>query len=231
MNICITGPSFGYGGANIVAATVGKELAKKNEVYYYSYEYKDNYSDLPKENLYFCSNNKNKVSSKLGKGVEIILKKEFTTSKYRSHEIEVLFSIIKQKNINVVILNSFIAVTIFAEKLKEKFPNIILIAWMHEAVDHSFGSLAKNYLTSFKKSLKAVNQIVCLTKKDLEVFKNYNDNSTVIYNPSQFTSTQKSELKDHVISYTTRLDIKVKGLDYLMDVAKNLPDDWIIRVV
>ncbi|MGF2941897.1 glycosyltransferase [Enterococcus xiangfangensis] len=230
MKICVVGPSFGYGGANIVAATVGKELAKKNKVYYYSYENKDNYSDLPEEDLFFSYKSENKFTSKLGKGIEMILKREFTPSRYKQNEIEDLCNIIEQKNVDIVILNSFIAVTIFAEKLKEKFPDRILIAWMHEAVEHSFGILAKNYLTSFKRSLKIVDQIICLTKKDLKVFRKYNGNSMVIYNPLQFTSPQKSNLNKRVISFTTRLDIQIKGLDYLMEIAKKLPADWTIRI-
>ncbi|MDT2638333.1 glycosyltransferase [Enterococcus dongliensis] len=230
MRICIVGPSFGYGGANIIAATIGKELAKKNEIYYYSYKFKDNYSDLPESNLFFSSKKENKLLGKLGKGLEMVVKREFTPSKYKKNEINDLFNIINQKKIDIVILNSFIAVTIFAEKIKKNFPNVILIAWMHEAVEHSFGSLTKNYPTAFRKALEVVNQIVCLTKKDLEVFKKYNNNSIIIYNPLQFISPQKSNLEDPVISFTTRLDINIKGLDYLMKIAKNIPDDWTIRV-
>ncbi|REC32091.1 glycosyl transferase [Enterococcus pseudoavium] len=230
MKICIAGPSFGYGGANIIAATVGKRMSEKNDVYYYAYQFYDNYSDIPKEKLFFSSKRKNKMLRKIGKGIEMMIKKEFTPSRYMMKEINELFDIIEQNKIDIVILNSFIAVTIFAEKIKEKYPNIVIIAWMHESVEHSFGSLTKNYPSAFKNALRVVNQIVCLTKKDLEKFKKYNGNSRIIYNPLQFQSSKKSNLKAPVISFTTRLDIKIKGLDYLMEIAQRLPEGWKIRV-
>ncbi len=53
MNICRASPSFGYGGANIIAATLGKELDKTHNLVYYSYKYRQNYSNLPKKKHFF----------------------------------------------------------------------------------------------------------------------------------------------------------------------------------
>lgn len=53
MNICIVSPSLGYGGSNIIAATLGKELNKNHNLVYYSYKYTDNYSNLPEEKYIF----------------------------------------------------------------------------------------------------------------------------------------------------------------------------------
>lgn len=230
MKICIVGPSFGYGGANIVAATVGKELAKENEIYYYSYKYEENFSDLPKENLFFCSKRESKILNKIGKGLELAIKKEFTPSKYMKNEIKDLFNIIELKKIDTVILNSFIAVTIFAEILKKNFPNIKIIGWMHEDPDYAFKELAKNYNTSLSNSLKILDSIVCLSKKAYDVYVKINKDTQVVYNPMVLKVDKISTLTDNVISFTARLDVKVKGLDYLTEIAKEIPENWKVRI-
>ena len=230
MKICIVGPSFGYGGANIVAATVGKELDRENEIYYYSYKFKENFSDLPEEKLFFSSKKESKILNKIGKGLEVALKKEFTPSKYMKTEIIDLFEILEQKKIDVVILNSFIAVTIFAESVKKKFPNIKIVGWMHEDPDYSFNELAKNYNTSFSNALKISDSIVCLSKKAYDVYVKLNSNTNIIYNPMVLKGNKTSALTDKVISFTARLNVKVKGLDYLTEIAKEIPENWIVRI-
>jgi glycosyltransferase involved in cell wall biosynthesis len=230
MKICIASPSFGYGGSNIIAATIGKELAKENEVYYYSYQLIDNFTNLPEEKLFFNRKKENRLFSKAGKGLEMLMKKEFTPAKYKKNEIEGLVQIIEQKKIDIIILNSFIAVTIFAKDIKARFPKIKLIAWMHEDPDYSFKSLARNYPTAFTESLKISDSIVCLSKKAYAVFKKINNNTNIIYNPMVLTSGKKSMLTKNIISFTARLDMEVKGLDYLVEVAKGIPEDWIIKI-
>lgn len=230
MKICIAGPSFGYGGANIIAATIGKELAKENEVYYYSYKFVDNFTNLPEENLFFSTKKEHKNFGKVGKGLEMLIKKEFTPAKYKKNEIEDLINIVEQKGIDVLILNSFIAVTIFAKAIKAKCPNVKIIAWMHEDPEYSFKNLAKNYPTAFTESLGISDSIVCLSKKAYDVFKKINSNSEIIYNPMVLSVERKSKLNKKIISFTARLDMEVKGLDYLVKIAKGVPEDWIIRV-
>ncbi|MFC0277276.1 glycosyltransferase [Enterococcus devriesei] len=230
MKICIVGPSFGYGGANIVASTIGKELSKENEVFYYSYKFRENYSKLPEDKLFFSSKKEKRMLSKFGKGLELAFKKEFTPSKYKKNEINDLFEIIEKNSVDVVILNSFIAVTIFAEELKNKFSNIKVIAWMHEDPDYAFNELAKNYLTSFSKSLKIVDSIVCLSEKAYDIYREINNNTQVIYNPMVLESGRISDLNDKVVSFTARLNVKVKGLDFLCEIAREIPDDWKIRI-
>lgn len=73
MNICIVSPSFGYGGANIIAATLGKELDKTHNLVYYSYKYTDNYSNLPEEKTFFFKGTHNKILDKLKKVQNIFL--------------------------------------------------------------------------------------------------------------------------------------------------------------
>lgn len=53
MNICIVSPSFGHGGANIIASKIGKELSKTHNVFYYGFKTEANYMDLPEDKLFF----------------------------------------------------------------------------------------------------------------------------------------------------------------------------------
>lgn len=230
MRICIVGPSFGYGGANIIAAKIGKELAKENEVYYFSYEDDENFLDIPKENLFFCSKPENKNISKFGKGLEMLIRKEYTPSKYKKKEVFELLKILEQKKIETVILNSFIASTIFAKIIKKENPNIKIISWMHEDTDYCFNELAKNYRKALSEAIELSDSIVCLSQKAYKVYKKMNAHTYVIYNPMILKSEKKSNLKDKTISFTSRLAIKVKGLDYLVDVIKGLPEDWVVRI-
>lgn len=224
-------PSFGYGGANIIAAKMGQTLNDSHNIIYYSYNYRDNYSDLPQDKLFFYEGSQHKILNKVGKGIEyIVRKREFIPYRYYGGEIKRLYQLIEDFEVDCVILNSFIAVSIFAIPLRSKYPDIKQIAWMHESVEHSFGSLAKNYLTTYKNSLKTVDSIVCLTKTDLDMFMQYNPQSMVIHNPVTFSSGRKSSLNKKVISFTSRLDIEIKGLDYLIKLAKMIPKDWKIRV-
>ncbi|EJR1554022.1 glycosyl transferase, partial [Enterococcus faecalis] len=88
MNICIVSPSLGYGGSNIIAATLGKELNKNHNLVYYSYKYTDNYSNLPEEKIYFFKGRHSKLLDKLKKGTEYIFSGgKFTPYKYYKGEI------------------------------------------------------------------------------------------------------------------------------------------------
>ncbi|MGC2924861.1 glycosyl transferase, partial [Enterococcus faecium] len=45
-----------------------------------------------------------------------------------------------------------------------------------------------------------------------------------------FNTMEDSNLDEKVISFTSRFDIEIKGLDYLVEVAKKIPINWKIRV-
>ncbi|MBO0454030.1 MULTISPECIES: glycosyltransferase [Enterococcus] len=232
MNICIVGPSFGYGGANIVAANVGKKLSENNKVYFVGFKSDANYTNIPEDQMYYIGNEKNrffKLFVKAKKASELLLKKEITLSKYYKDEIDNLCRIVNQNSIDLVILNSFVSSTIFCVELKKRL-NIPVISWMHESVEHSFNDLAKNYPTAFEQALVRSDEIVCLTRNDSKKFLTLNKKTKVIYNPVNIDKKKISQLEDKVISFTTRLDIQIKGLDYLVDIAQKLPDDWHVRV-
>lgn len=233
MRIGIVSPSYGYGGANIVSANLGKELLAHHDVYFFPYKFTTNFSEIPDERFFYIGTSQNtfrKVSNKIRKGLEVLFTKEFTPSKYYRNEFQNLCFHVEKKNLEVMILSSFESSVLFAEELKKKYPHLKIISWMHESVSYSFGSLTKNYPTAFRRGLKVSDEIVCLTHEDKETYDSINSKTKVIYNPVFLDYQKTTTLNQKIISFTTRLDIQVKGLDYLVKVAQMLPDDWKVRV-
>ncbi|EGO8664341.1 glycosyltransferase [Enterococcus faecalis] len=231
MNICIVSPSFGHGGANIIASKIGKELSKTHNVFYYGFKTEANYMDLPEDKLFFYKKKHNSYIQKIRKGFETLYNSgEFTPSKYVKAEIAYLYELIAKEKIDFVILNTFVSTTYFARALKLVFPELPVIAWMHEAVDYSFNVLAKKYLTSFVEAIKVTDGIVCLTERDYQKFIQYNQNVKIIYNPVLFNNKEIASLDVEKVSFVSRLDINVKGLDILVDVANDLNTKWPIVI-
>lgn len=234
MNIGIVSPSFGQGGANMVASIVGKELSKTNTVYFLPFLEDDNFLSLDQKKMIPINANRSifeKMWIKSRKTIEFLFNdKSFTPSKYTKKELKSLISIIKEKEIDILILNSYISVAFFSTSIKKIFPNIKIISWMHEDTDYCFNDITKNYHLAFIAAIKSSDSIVCLSQKAYEVYKQINPNSFIIYNPMVLNSDRKANLKENVISFTSRLDIKIKGLDFLVDVAKGISDGWTIRV-
>ena len=234
MRIAVVSQGFGYGGSYIAAANIGKALAAEgHDLYYFAYQYTTNYSDLPEDRLFqFGLPHKGiaEVVDKMGKGLEFLFHRSFVPADFAKPELKRLLAYLDQYKIDVVILNSFWSVTLFAKALRENRPKLHTIAWMHEATDYSFGSLTKNYRPAYIAALTAVSAIVCLTHFDLKVFSQYNRNTHVIYNPVVLASHGQSPLTTHKIIFTTRLDTYIKGLDYLVEIAKQLPPGWKIQI-
>ena len=233
MRIAIVSPGFGYGGSYIVAANIGKALAEKHEVYYEAFRWTTNYSKVPEDRLHFFGQATGKgrqLRAKLGKAVELLTHKGFTPSKYAVPELKALLAQIDDHQIDVVILNTFQSVVRFAEPLHRLRPGIKTIGWLHEATSYSFGALTHNYRAAFERSLRVLDRIVCLTQADRKRLAKLNADVRVIYNPVALVAHQSADVSSHAIAFTTRLNIQIKGLDYLVEVANQLPAGWHIEL-
>lgn len=234
MRIAIVSQGFGYGGSYIAAANIGKALqATGHEMYYFAYQYKTNYSNLPIERLTYFGHPRTKISrlfEKSRKAIELFIQGEFIPSHFISTEFKNLIHLINTKQIDLVILNSFWTVTLFSVLLRQKFPELKIVGWMHEATDYTFGNLTQNYRDSFIKGVRDLSALVCLTDKDRKKYLHYNNKSYKIYNPLVISKHELADLSQHTIVFTTRLDAHIKGLDYLIEIAKNLPSGWHINV-
>ncbi|WP_438716887.1 glycosyltransferase [Enterococcus sp. AZ109] len=218
----------------MVATIIGKELDKFYNVFFIPYQDDKNYMNIDNEKLVPIFKSRSIMTKniiKLRKGVELVAKKGgFTPKKYMKEEITSLKKTIIEKKLDVLILNSAITTVFFCEEIKKDFPNLRIISWMHEDTDYSFNEITKNYKKAFLCSLKATDLIVCLSKKALNVYSDINENTLIIHNPMILKESGIADLSRKVISFTARLDIYVKGIDYLLDVANTLPDEWKIRI-
>ncbi len=112
------------------------------------------------------------------------------------------------------------------------------ITWFHGNYDryyetpreYSYGQ--KCFLQSAKDNIDA---LVVLTKKDEETYRQLYDIPAIrIYNPLSFRSNQKSSLDHKQLLYIGRMNWKLKGLDYLLDILEKIfmrEDEWSVDIV
>lgn len=165
------------------------------------------------------------------KAFNFLYKKLFQKSiKYRlSFQLSYLKKYIKG-DVGTVILSGFSI--LFADLLKKQFPNIRFIIWMHNNANVYLKSYFKyeyNYLIS---SMQAADKLIVLNTKDKKEYANYSENVVLIPNPVTINNNnQKSQLDSKSILIVSRIIIFQKGLDYLVEIATKIPDDWKINLI
>ncbi|MFT8727651.1 MAG: glycosyltransferase [Liquorilactobacillus ghanensis] len=120
--------------------------------------------------------------------------------------------------------------TSFAPIIKDRLPNIRVIAWMHNNFQTYMEQYYKLMQTEFKAGLAAADTVVVLTDSDLQHYQQFNPNTVKIYNPLTLTSNRRADLNSHLIAFTGRIAIQHKGIDYLLEAAQYLPADWKIAI-
>ncbi|MCT4453318.1 glycosyltransferase family 4 protein [Lactiplantibacillus plantarum] len=121
--------------------------------------------------------------------------------------------------------------TSFAPAIKQRFPRVNVIAWMHNNVDIYLNQYYVQMQDELVAGLLAADTVVTLTDYDWEGYSRFNAHTVKFYNPPTMQAHgQQADLAQHIIAYTGRIDLQHKGLDYLLTVARALPDDWQIAV-
>jgi glycosyltransferase involved in cell wall biosynthesis len=119
-----------------------------------------------------------------------------------------------------------------ADRVKKSLPKVKVIGWIHLDIDiyESF-HFAKS-VDKLKEGFKRCDYLVALTHEDKEKLKKYRKNKVLVFhNPLTMDNKgQKSDLSKKVISFVGRIDINHKGLDYLIDIAKKIDNDWKIHL-
>lgn len=101
---------------------------------------------------------------------------------------------------------------------------------MHNNYDVYVGKYYKDVLPQLEHAARESDGIVCLEHYSAKRWKQLNDNVHVIYNPLTLAATGNvSTLQHKVIACTSRLVTEQKGLDYVLNVAEQLPEDWRIN--
>ncbi len=234
MKVCIVHHKFRLGGISRVAIEIANGLAnlEGTEVTLVSSSEEEgetkSFFEINKKVSTITNYNKRKFIEKargrLYRYRIKITKEPFKISKCFQSEINDLAEIIESNNFDCVILCTG-ELTAALPTLKNKLPNIKFIAWQHFSYDILTEKHHSNHHDYFE-GLEKADAIVCLTKKDEELFKKHNINTRCIYNPLTIKNKKISELKGKTIVFTGRLEIEPKGIDYLLEVVEMTPDDW-----
>lgn len=114
--------------------------------------------------------------------------------------------------------------------LKASLPHVKMIAWCHSTAQAYLNDYFKVFKKALVKGLKMADKVVCLTDADKKSYSKFSNNTVRIHNPLTISNTEKSNLSATVISFVGRIKIITKGIDYLCETAKYLPDNWTISV-
>lgn len=219
MKILICVENLQMDGVKRVATVIGNKLAEKYELSYYSLSTDKSFFDLEATLI--------KAKRPINSGKSF---REDQPLQKNGRQIEDLIETIKEIKIDIVILNAGLF-TSFAPLIQQKMPAVKLIAWMHNNYKTYMEQYYKDMRPELLAGLKAVDAIVTLTEKDAVEFAKHNPNTIKIHNPITLESNGRSELTKKNIISVCRLDTQHKGLDYLLDLAPYLLDDWQIELV
>lgn len=234
MNICIVNPGFQMGGAEKITTELANFLSVKNNVtvvdfngtnkYYYQLEPNIN-TDFTIPKLPF----KRKVIRKLGNLQYKFTQKDINPVIVYKEQANKLVKVFKLGNFDLVVLSQGL-LTSLIPYIKSKLPYLKIIAWQHNSYDIYVNKYYKNILKYFLSGVKQADSIVCLTQQDAESFKKLNPSSTCIYNSLTLENPIISNLTSKNILFAGRLVIEQKGLDYLVELAKRIDDEWKILI-
>ncbi|MFT8917051.1 MAG: glycosyltransferase [Oenococcus sp.] len=106
-----------------------------------------------------------------------------------------------------------------------------VVCWTHNLYENYTEVRFKSEKQKLFSSMRLADQIVCLESYTASRWKKINNNVVVINNPVTIDAEgKKSLLNSKIVSFTGRIQIDSKGLDYLCDVATYLDDGVTIEV-
>lgn len=228
LNICIFNESFGMGGLERVSSVIGKGLINHKVLYYSMFDDK-NYYEIDNELITLNSNikvnkylNHKNYIRKVLQGISV----DFSPAWYHRDRIRKFINWVEINEIEVVIASGPFLIAMIP--YLKKYTDARYIAWIHNNFQTYMYNYTKGYKKYFINGLKKADEVVVLTNEDLNNYRQFNENINLIYNPLTITNTQQSTLLNKNISFTARIAYDHKGIDYLIEVAKRLPDDWTI---
>ncbi|MEK4909404.1 glycosyltransferase [Niallia sp. FSL M8-0099] len=224
---------FDMGGLQKVNSVIINALSERNGINVDAYSlqkeksiYKFNY----KVRVFFGESNLYDkcdvfIRKSINKVYKILFKKG--TSIVISKQIANLSELIRKNKYDTIVLNG--PSLLFSSRLKEIFPNVKLVMWMHNNADKYLNTYFNEYRSLLIDSMSKAT-IVCLTDEDKDAFSKYSANVKKIWNPLTIENNEISRLNEKVISFVGRMSIEHKGIDYLCQVAARLPGDWKISI-
>jgi len=228
VNILVVADDFRVGGLQRVTAKIGQNLSAKHHV--------DFLSILSEKNFYLAENPFIGISNQQYLGVRIF-SKLFRIIGFNSNfsfESYVFYRKIKKyithRNIHTVILSGGWGILV-GRYLRNVFPELKIIIWIHNDFDIYINKYYQNQKEELELSIKSADRVVVLTENDKSKILELTNKVERIYNPVTLENTiGNSELDVKIISVVSRYAIEHKGIDYLIQIAKNIPSDWKIAL-
>lgn len=233
MTISFVLDKLDMGGLQRVNTIIANELSKTHDVSIIVFEKDENF--YPLENNIKILSLTNKFSIKFIhslKAINYIYKKIMGRSSNLVVNIQVyyLIKVLKKEKIDEIVVSG--PALLFVRKLKKIMPGLRVNMWMHSSADKYLNIYFKNSLQEFTKSMNNADVIIALTDIDKVAFSKYNHNVVRIYNPLTMNKEMiSSDFSNQTILSVGRIDPYTKGLDYLLEVAKMLPNSWTITLI
>lgn len=158
-----------------------------------------------------------------------VLNKKKDTYPKLSRIIDDFLSYVDKERPEIIVLQEqFILIV---DEIKERFKDIKIVYWAHNNIDmlceKYFVESQEIMLSSFSKC----DAVISLTDYDKYKIKKYTNNSYRIYNPlTMDLANHYSQLNQKTICFVGRIDIPHKGIDFLVQIASDLPENWKIAV-
>ncbi|MCO7124182.1 glycosyltransferase [Sporolactobacillus shoreicorticis] len=238
MNICIINERFNKrGGVGRVATEVANMLHTDG--------YQVSLIDFSGENVYTYEVNekikrphaisklsfKKKLIRKILNGKFYLDHKSLNINWIYKKQINDLLRYLENNVFDIIIVCQGL-LTSFIPKIKNEIPKIKIVAWQHNEYEIYTQYYYKKFIHNYICGIKKADLVVCLTEKDCQKFKELNENSIFIYNPITIENNEgkTTDLKQKNIIFVGRLLMKQKGLNYLIEIGKKLPNGWRILV-
>lgn len=227
MKIIFFQSQFKMGGQQKIVKTIAQELNNKFDITVY-YE-NHNFFDL--SSLKLIRPKKFEQVINLIKVLSIFLIK-FKFNKREMIDfwhLKNVQSTVVDKDYDVAILsNPYI---LFVDEIREITGAKKVVCWTHNLYENYVDNRFKTERKRLMKSMKSADQIICLERYTASKWRQINNNVVVINNPVTIdTKGRKSKLDSKIVSFTGRIQVDSKGLDYLCDVASYLKKGIVIEI-
>ncbi|WP_265455614.1 glycosyltransferase [Enterococcus sp. HY326] len=232
MRICFVNDDFLTGGVQKSVSEVGQELSKSYIVYYYQFSQDENKVNLPKQFLFSeraTTIDKNLFYRKIKKYSEYLFTRQYNYTSFNKYRIRELSNFLKKKEIDLVILNQGNSAALIPE-LKKSYSKPKYITWMHSNFDVYVNNYYRRFSKSFIQGLKYSDAVVCLTNHDVLEIQKINTKVFQIDNPNPLKEVSISSLSQKKISFVSRINFFIKGFDFLFEIARNIPESWVISI-
>lgn len=235
VDICIVNHGFDMGGVERVATLLANSFQKNgekvtlvdftgNNTFYYEV---NNEIEIPK--VIRPRTTKRKIYKIIFYLKYLLNKKPIDIKDLYREQAQDLIRYLKSSEHDTLILCQG-TLTALAPLIKKEIPNIKIVAWQHNDFDVYTKKYFVKFLNDYLKGLRKSDVVVCLTKSDLEKYKEINKNTCNIYNPLTLVTSEISKLNEKNIVFAGRLLMEQKGLDYLISIGKELEPGWKILV-